>query len=156
MYNKIKYKKTFIFSTLLMLLTSNVFAQEAPVVGQSGNPFAKAPPPIPNNNQNNTQQSQPLTPEQEEAVRQIFLNLSPTMMNQPSMDMGMQNTEFKDPNTLYLEKNESIRGTLNGKYMIFNSETNDYRYESINKYTSVSIQKEEIEEESTNQDQIVK
>ncbi len=137
MYNKIKYKKTLMMSTFLMVFSHSVFAQEAPVVGQSGNPFAKSPPPSPKQNINQPQVNQPLTPEQEEAVRQIVLNLSPGLIQQSSQDMI--NGDIKDPYTLYLEENESIRGTLNGKYMIFNSMTNDYRYELISKYKNVSL-----------------
>jgi len=137
MYNKIKYKKTLMMTTFLMIFSHSVFSQEAPVVGQSGNPFAKAPPPAPKQNNNQTIVGQPLTPEQEEAVRQIILNLSPTLIQQSSNEMI--NQEVKDPHTLYLGENESIRGTLNGQYMIFNSITNDYRYESISKYKNVSL-----------------
>lgn len=148
MYNKYKYKKTIIMTAILMSFSNFVFAQEAPVVGQSGNPFAKSAPPAPNKN-NNQPANQPLTPEQEEAVRQIVLNLSPSLMTQQPNESIVQ--EIKDPYTLYLEKNETIRGTLNGKYMIFNSFTNDYRYEIISRYRSVSIfQNEAIEEEENN------
>lgn len=150
MYIKNNYKKTIILSTLLTLLSCSVFAQEAPVVGQSGNPFAKAPPPAPKNNQTQQQVNQPLTPEQEEAVRQIVLNLSPNIMSQ-AMPEGEIGQPVRDPHTLYLEENESIRGTLNGKYMIFNSVTNDYRYELISKYKNVSLyQTENIQDELPN------
>lgn len=149
MYIKNNYKKTIILSTFLTLISCSVFAQEAPVVGQSGNPFAKAPPPAPKNNNTQQQVNQPLTPEQEEAVRQIILNLSPNIMNQSSPEMMVETS--KDPHTLYLEENESIRGTLNGKYMIFNSVTNDYRYELISKYKNVSLyQTENIQDELPN------
>ncbi len=149
MYIKNNYKKTIILSTLLMLLSFSVFAQEAPVVGQSGNPFAKAPPPVPKNNQQQ-HVNQPLTPEQEEAVRQIVLNLSPNIINQSTSEFTDQLS--KDPHILYLEKNESIRGTLNGHYMIFNSVTNDYRYELISKYKSVYLYETTEDIDSKKQD----
>lgn len=83
-----------------------------------------------------------LSPEQEMQVRDMIFQeiLNQEKMRDTKKEAGL--LEFDEDEILYLGSNESLRGSAQGKYIVFNTSTNMYRYVEMNKYKKVVSQED--------------
>jgi hypothetical protein len=97
-----------------------------------------------------------LSPEQEMQVRDMIYQeiLNQEKMRDTKKEAGL--LEFDEDEILYLGENESLRGSAQDKYIIFNTSTNMYRYVDMEKYKKVVSQEDLKKAEMAENDKKIK
>lgn len=129
-----RFFKVLVAITGTLLFSASLYAQQA-----NKSPFDKVDP-----NQRLKQKGEQvignsltLSPQQEIQVRDLISQelLQQQEMRDVKKEAGL--IDFDENEILYLGANESLRGSAEGKYIIFNTSTNMYRYVDMEKYKKV-------------------
>ena len=128
-----------LFYKIIALSSVLIFSQSTLASQQPLSPFDKYDP----NKKMKTQNGSAvvhqgmLNPESEMQIRDLIFQEFQARERQHQQDKDSGLSPLDDHEVLYLGPNESLRGTIDEQYLIFNTTTNMFRYADMTKYKKV-------------------